>query len=74
MYRIVTFVVLGQEHQAMISNCDSDRLAKDAVLEQIVKSFHVRAIMPVKPKKRTSLWATYADGFKTFFKQLSPIC
>lgn len=74
MDRIVTFVVLGQEHQATISNCDSDRLAKDAVLEQIVKSFHVRAITPIKPKKRTSLWATYADGFKMFFQRLSPIC
>lgn len=74
MDRIVTYVVNGTEHRALIKNCDSDRLAKDAVLEAVVKSFHIRAITPVKPKKRTSLWATYADGFKTFFKQLSPIC
>ena len=74
MDRIVTFVVFDNEYQVTVKDCDSDRLAKDAVLEQIVKSFHVRAITPIKPKKRTSLWATYADGFKMFFQRLSPIC
>jgi hypothetical protein len=74
MDRIVTFVVFDNEYQVTVKDCDSDRLAKDAVFEQLIKSFHIRAITPVKPKKRTSLWATYADGFKMFFQRLSPIC
>lgn len=56
MDKVVTYVLLGEERQATVKGCDSDSLAKDAVLAQIARSFHVRAVTTVSPKK-PSLWS-----------------
>lgn len=69
--RLVTFVVMGVEMQAVIGNAETDQEAREKILAAIAKSFHVRAITPVKPKKRVSLWDTYKDGFRLFLSNLN---
>lgn len=63
MDRIVTYQLLGEKRQATVKNAETDNEAKAAVLSQIAQSFHVEAITAVKPRKRSNLFATYADGF-----------
>ena len=76
MTRLVTFVVLGKEFQTKVEAKD-DAEARDVVTTQIAKqfheTFHVKAITTVKPRKRVSLFATYADGFRCFMQKLVPI-
>ena len=64
MNRIVTVVVLGQEIQTLIVGAKSDNEARQIAIDSVSASFSVRAITPVQPRKRTSLWDLLADGFK----------
>lgn len=66
MNRIVTVVVLGQEIQTLIVGAKSDNEARQIAIDSVSASFSVRAVTPVQPKRRTSLWNTYKDGFKNF--------
>lgn len=66
MNRLVTVVVLGQEIQTLIIGAKSDNEAKQIAIDTVSASFSVRAITPVQPRKRNSLWDTYKDGFKNF--------
>ena len=76
MIRLVTFDVLGKEFQTKVEAKD-DAEARDVATTQIAKqfheTFHVKAITTVRPRKRVSLWDTYANGFKCFFQKLVPV-
>jgi hypothetical protein len=67
MDKVVSFVVMGVEMQAVVGQAQTDQEARDKILAAIAQSFHIRAITPV-PQKRPSLWSTYEDGFKSLFK------
>lgn len=66
----MTIVVLGHEITVSVFDAKSDEHAKSIVIDEAAKSFHVRAVTGIRPKKRTSLFATYADGFRTFISRL----
>ena len=72
MAKKVTFVIMGVEMQAVIGEADTDQDARAAILAEIAKSFRVVSIDHVKkaPKKRASIWETYADGFMRFAESL----
>jgi len=72
MDRLVTFVVMGHEIQVTVRNANSDDEARAEIIAQISKSFHVKSITTVKPR-RVSLWDTYKGGFKCFFQNLVPV-
>lgn len=66
----MTVVVLGHEITVSVFDATSDEQAKSLVIDEASKSFHVRAVTAVRPKKRTSLLSTYIDGFKLFFQNI----
>jgi len=71
MDRLVTFVVMGREIQATVRNASSDDEARAEIIAQISKSFHVKSITTVKPRKRVSLWDTYKGGFLSFYHSIA---
>jgi len=68
--RLVTFVVMGREIQATVRNANSDDEARAEIIAQISKSFHVKSITMVKPR-RVSLWDTYKGGFLSFYHSIA---
>ena len=60
---------MGVEMQAVIGQAATDQEAREKILAAIAQSFQIRAITSVRPKKRTSIWDTYADGFRTFLSR-----
>jgi len=71
MDRLVTFVVMGREIQATVRNAASDDEARAEIIAQISKTFHVKSITTVKPRKRVSLWDTYKGGFLSFYHSIA---
>jgi len=66
MDKVVSFVVMGVEMQAVVGQAQTDQEARDKILAAIAQSFHIRAITPV-PQKRPSLWSKSKDWISDFF-------
>ena len=72
MDRIVTYRLQGEVRQSTVKNAATDDEAKAAVTNDIAQSLHFISITPVKPKRRKSLFDTYADGFLNRLQKLVP--
>lgn len=68
MDMVVKFQVLGTEFEAIVSDALNEQAAREAATTQIAKAIHqtfkIDSVKPYcGPKKRTSLFSTYKDGF-----------
>ena len=67
MTQLVTFSVLGTEFQTEVVGAASEAEARDLVTSDIAKkfveTFHIRAVTPIRKRKRLSLFSTYFKGF-----------
>lgn len=67
------FTVLDTDFRIEVDDVSSEAEARDkvttAMAKRFVETFRITAITPVRPKKRTSLFSTYADGFRTFLSR-----
>lgn len=66
MDRLVTVVVLGYEIPVTVFDAKSDEEARSLVIDEVSKTFQVRAIAALpKRKPGPTLWALIADAFKS---------
>lgn len=67
MTQLVTFTILGTDFQTEVVGNVSEQEAHDLVTSQIAKrvveSFRIKAITPIRKRKRLSLFSTYFKGF-----------
>lgn len=67
MDRIVTYRLQGEVRQSTVKNAATEDEAKAAVTNDIAQSLHFVSITAVPPKRKKSLYETYADGFRNLF-------